>query len=156
MPGDPLAAEIIFRLVAYACARDRVLSDEEKAVLLRLAGGLALGPGEADRLMGEVVALVPGFQDSRPLDPHETYRQVFQLAMADEAVSAGEQDLLLKVRQALQISPEDHVAIESELLRSHPFDPCPGCGALVKRGKLRCTACSYSFLKHYLPQLGRG
>lgn len=154
MSGEqPLAAEVIFRLVAYACVRDRVLSEEEKAVLHRLSVALQFPAAEADRLMGEVVALVPGFADAGPLDPYETYRQVFQLAMADETVSSVEQDTLEKVRQALGVSSQDHERARAELLASNPFDPCPRCNALVKRGKLRCVACSYSFLKHYLPQL---
>ena len=96
---------------------DKVLTREEKRLIIKLASALGLNENEPSEVYqairtGEVV------KGGEPIDnkkAHEIYTKVFEIAIVNASLSRDEFRVLAHLRDIFQIDDDEHQRIEEEL-----------------------------------------
>tara|TARA_B100000886_G_C20370302_1_gene469221 strand:- start:146 stop:580 length:435 start_codon:yes stop_codon:yes gene_type:complete len=96
---------------------DKVLTREEKRLIIKLASALGLNEDEPSQIYqairtGEEVKGGDPIDDSKA---HEIYTKVFEIAIVNASLSRDEFRVLAHLRDIFQIDDEEHHRIEEEL-----------------------------------------
>ena len=96
---------------------DKVLTREEKRLIIKLASALGLSEDEPSQIYqairtGEEVKGGDPIDDSKA---HEIYTKVFEIAIVNASLSRDEFRVLAHLRDIFQIDDEEHHRIEEEL-----------------------------------------
>ena len=96
---------------------DKVLTREEKRLIIKLASALDLNEDEPSQIYqairtGEEVKGGDPIDDSKA---HEIYTKVFEIAIVNASLSRDEFRVLAHLRDIFQIDDEEHHRIEEEL-----------------------------------------
>jgi DNA-directed RNA polymerase subunit F len=96
---------------------DKVLTREEKRLIIKLASALGLNEDEPSQIY-QAVRTGQEVKGGEPIDnnkAHEIYTKVFEIAIVNASLSRDEFRVLAHLRDIFKIDDEEHHRIEEEL-----------------------------------------
>ena len=96
---------------------DKVLTREEKRLIIKLASALGLNEDEPSQIY-QAVRTGQEVKGGEPIDnnkAHEIYTKVFEIAVVNASLSRDEFRVLAHLRDIFKIDDEEHHRIEEEL-----------------------------------------
>ena len=96
---------------------DKVLTREEKRLIIKLASALGLNEDEPSQIY-QAVRTGQEVKGGEPIDnnkAHEIYTKVFEIAIVNASLSRDEFRVLAHLRDIFKINDEEHHRIEEEL-----------------------------------------
>jgi len=96
---------------------DKVLTREEKRLIIKLASALGLNEDEPSQIY-QAVRTGQEVKGGQPIDnkkAHEIYTKVFEIAIVNASLSRDEFRVLAHLRDIFKIDDEEHHRIEEEL-----------------------------------------
>ena len=96
---------------------DKVLTREEKRLIIKLASALGLNEDEPSQIY-QAVRTGQEVKGGEPIDnnkAHEIYTKVFEIAIVNASLSRDEFRVLAHLRDIFKIDDEEHRRIEEEL-----------------------------------------
>ena len=96
---------------------DKVLTREEKRLIIKLASALGLNEEEPSQIY-QAIRTGKEIKGGDPIDnkkAHEIYTKVFEIAIVNASLSRDEFRVLAHLRDIFQIDDEEHHRIEEEL-----------------------------------------
>ena len=96
---------------------DKVLTREEKRLIIKLASALGLNEDEPSQIY-QAVRSGQEVKGGEPIDnnkAHEIYTKVFEIAIVNASLSRDEFRVLAHLRDIFKIDDEEHHRIEEEL-----------------------------------------
>ena len=96
---------------------DKVLTREEKRLIIKLASALGLNEDEPSQIY-QAVRTGQEVKGGEPIDnnkAHEIYTKVFEIAIVNASLSRDEFRVLAHLRDIFKIGDEEHHRIEEEL-----------------------------------------
>ncbi len=96
---------------------DKVLTREEKRLIIKLASALGLNEDEPSQIY-QAVRTGQEVKGGKPIDnneAHEIYTKVFEIAIVNASLSRDEFRVLAHLRDIFKIDDEEHHRIEEEL-----------------------------------------
>ena len=96
---------------------DKVLTREEKRLIIKLASALGLNEDEPSHIY-QAVRTGQEVKGGEPIDnnkAHEIYTKVFEIAIVNASLSRDEFRVLAHLRDIFKIDDEEHHRIEEEL-----------------------------------------
>ena len=96
---------------------DKVLTREEKRLIIKLASALGLNEDEPSQIY-QAVRTGQEVKGGEPIDnnkAHEIYTKVFEIAIVNASLSRDEFGVLAHLRDIFKIDDEEHHRIEEEL-----------------------------------------
>ena len=96
---------------------DKVLTREEKRLIIKLASALGLNENEPSEVY-QAIRTGEEVKGGEPIDnkkAHEIYTKVFEIAIVNASLSRDEFRVLAHLRDIFQIDDDEHQRIEEEL-----------------------------------------
>ena len=96
---------------------DKVLTREEKRLIIKLASALGLNEDEPSEIY-QAIKSGDKVEGGEPIDngkAHEIYTKVFEIAIVNASLSRDEFRVLAHLRDIFQIDDDEHHRIEEEL-----------------------------------------
>ena len=96
---------------------DKILTREEKRLIIKLASALGLGEEEPAQIY-QAVRNDEDVKGGEPIDTekaHEIYTKVFEIAIVNASLSRDEFRVLAHLRDIFKINDDEHHRIEEEL-----------------------------------------
>ena len=96
---------------------DKVLTREEKRLIIKLASALGLNENEPSEVY-QAIRTGEAVKGGEPIDnkkAHEIYTKVFEIAIVNASLSRDEFRVLAHLRDIFQIDDDEHQRIEEEL-----------------------------------------
>ena len=96
---------------------DKILTREEKRLIIKLASALGLNENEPSEVY-QAIRTGEEVKGGEPIDnkkAHEIYTKVFEIAIVNASLSRDEFRVLAHLRDIFQIDDDEHQRIEEEL-----------------------------------------
>ena len=96
---------------------DKILTREEKRLIIKLASALGLNENEPSEVY-QAIRTGEEVKGGEPIDnkkAHEIYTKVFEIAIVNASLSRDEFRVLAHLRDIFQIDDDEHKRIEEEL-----------------------------------------
>ncbi len=96
---------------------DKILTREEKRLIIKLASALGLGEEEPSQIY-QAIRNNEDVKGGEPIDTkkaHEIYTKVFEIAIVNASLSRDEFRVLAHLRDIFKIDDDEHHRIEEEL-----------------------------------------
>ena len=96
---------------------DKILTREEKRLIIKLASALGLGEEELSQIY-QAIRNNEDVKGGEPIDTkkaHEIYTKVFEIAIVNASLSRDEFRVLAHLRDIFKIDDDEHHRIEEEL-----------------------------------------
>ena len=116
-PNQSHTALRLFTVLISVMLVDKVLTREEKRLIIKLASALGLNEDEPSQIY-QAVRTGQEVKGGEPIDnnkAHEIYTKVFEIAIVNASLSRDEFRVLAHLRDIFKIDDEEHHRIEEEL-----------------------------------------